>query len=387
MNCEEVMELMQRDMDGDLSAEEKKLLNEHVQTCPDCADMLEKLRRLSNELEQLPRVVPKISLVDAILPQLEQLSPEPKPDPADSGDETARPGLPPRRRARTARPGRTLLTRVSGVVALGVVIGLLLVNNPRTWLLPGSEDQASGLSTMDGGYAGSQAGSGTNGESSAAGSADGSEPKSLPKRNVQFPEPIPDVPSAVPSAAPSTAPSAAPAPSSEPSPKTLEKSDEPSDKAPAADPGAGDGSPEPESGPMARGLTAAPSPSSGPDGADAQDGRTQPDREQASPDASNPTDDGAQPGEIQAPAYSLMAEPTEWPSPDGTRKAVVKNGAMLIVKTESGIVEFQSAAREGSVGEVVWSEDSTKLQYTWNNTDGTSVSYVVDVAAGTETPR
>jgi len=44
-----------------------------VMQCPECADMLEKLQLLSDELESLPEVRPPFSIVDSILPQLERM--------------------------------------------------------------------------------------------------------------------------------------------------------------------------------------------------------------------------------------------------------------------------------------------------------------------------
>jgi hypothetical protein len=108
------------------------------------------LQKLSNELEQLPRVVPRYSLVDAILPQLERLSeakdgpagiigtagptgpanpagPSNPDDPADRSDrsETAR-----RTPERSRRLARDLWPRLATVAAFGVLIGVWLVNAP-----------------------------------------------------------------------------------------------------------------------------------------------------------------------------------------------------------------------------------------------------------------
>ncbi|WP_409341387.1 zf-HC2 domain-containing protein [Paenibacillus sp. MBLB4367] len=76
MKCPEVMEFMQRYVDHDLDQAEEALLLAHVMQCPECADMLEKLQLLSDELESLPDVVPPFSIVDSILPQLERMMDE-----------------------------------------------------------------------------------------------------------------------------------------------------------------------------------------------------------------------------------------------------------------------------------------------------------------------
>lgn len=73
MNCDEVMEAMQRDLDGDLTAEERQRMQIHLLNCPDCVSLYERLRRLSSQLENLPKVEPPFSLVDALLPRLEAM--------------------------------------------------------------------------------------------------------------------------------------------------------------------------------------------------------------------------------------------------------------------------------------------------------------------------
>ncbi|WP_088831438.1 zf-HC2 domain-containing protein [Paenibacillus tyrfis] len=73
MMCQEVIELMQRYLDRDLDETEYGRMLQHLQQCPDCTELFERLVNLSNELESLPKVTPPFSLVDAILPKLEQL--------------------------------------------------------------------------------------------------------------------------------------------------------------------------------------------------------------------------------------------------------------------------------------------------------------------------
>ncbi len=64
---------MQRYLDHDLNEEERLLLFEHIGYCEACAEMFERLSDLSARLEKLPQVMPNFSLVDAILPQLEEI--------------------------------------------------------------------------------------------------------------------------------------------------------------------------------------------------------------------------------------------------------------------------------------------------------------------------
>ncbi|WII39246.1 anti-sigma factor family protein [Paenibacillus thiaminolyticus] len=73
MNCAEVMELKQRSLDGELKQSEESLLTEHIRRCPACAEMAERLENIHQELVQLPKVAPPYSLVDAILPSLQQI--------------------------------------------------------------------------------------------------------------------------------------------------------------------------------------------------------------------------------------------------------------------------------------------------------------------------
>lgn len=73
MKCQEVMMYMQRQLDGDLAPKEENELHAHLMHCLDCAQMFERLQALSNELSQLPKVMPPFSLVDAIMPQLLEL--------------------------------------------------------------------------------------------------------------------------------------------------------------------------------------------------------------------------------------------------------------------------------------------------------------------------
>ena len=71
MNCQEVIELMQRQLDNDLEQDEIEQLTTHTRHCPDCAALFERLTLLSAELTALPRVSPSYSIVDAIMPKLE----------------------------------------------------------------------------------------------------------------------------------------------------------------------------------------------------------------------------------------------------------------------------------------------------------------------------
>lgn len=73
MKCPEVVEWMHRYLDYDLSEEETVQLYEHLKHCPECTETFRMLKSLSRDLEDLPKVTPKFSIVDAIMPQLEAI--------------------------------------------------------------------------------------------------------------------------------------------------------------------------------------------------------------------------------------------------------------------------------------------------------------------------
>lgn len=75
MSCDEVMELMQRFLDHDLTDAEQQSLFSHISTCPECALLYERLRLVDEQLMQLPVVNPPFSIVDSILPLLTEQAP------------------------------------------------------------------------------------------------------------------------------------------------------------------------------------------------------------------------------------------------------------------------------------------------------------------------
>ncbi|GIP20569.1 zf-HC2 domain-containing protein [Paenibacillus sp. J22TS3] len=73
MKCPEAVEWIHRYLDGDLSEEEVTRLKEHLRSCDDCARTYDVLKQLSDNLYQLPEVTPKFSIVDSILPRLDEI--------------------------------------------------------------------------------------------------------------------------------------------------------------------------------------------------------------------------------------------------------------------------------------------------------------------------
>ncbi|HZG74757.1 MAG TPA: hypothetical protein VEZ72_02755, partial [Paenibacillus sp.] len=91
--------------------------------CGDCADMMERLQRVDEDLANLPKVTPAYSLVDAILPRLAQID--------AASESTSAQELPPRVSAeRSRRPwyARGAFARYGGLAAAAAVLGLLVVN-------------------------------------------------------------------------------------------------------------------------------------------------------------------------------------------------------------------------------------------------------------------
>lgn len=83
MKRTEVMDLIQRQLDGDLTAEEQLALEAHLRTDSEMQLFRQRLQRVSGELNNLPRVTPPFSLVDSILPKLQSLdTPAPARTPA-----------------------------------------------------------------------------------------------------------------------------------------------------------------------------------------------------------------------------------------------------------------------------------------------------------------
>ncbi|ACT00852.1 anti-sigma factor family protein [Paenibacillus sp. JDR-2] len=129
MTCQEVIEYMNRQLDGDLDEHEYEILMNHTRHCPDCAAMFERLKQLSDELGNLPHVMPKYSLVDAILPQLEEIVPFRQPEAA--AVEIAPMAVPSVTQQTTRRVKERHQLRfraITGIIAASVAAGLFLVS-------------------------------------------------------------------------------------------------------------------------------------------------------------------------------------------------------------------------------------------------------------------
>jgi hypothetical protein len=315
MNCQEVMELIQRHVDHDLNEQETSLMMNHAGHCPDCAAMLERLVNLSRGLDQLPRVVPPYSLVDAILPELGKWDAAA----AETGESAS---LTPRGR-RAERTRRTWIARVSGVVALGVVVGLLLVNGPFSGRMGTSQQDAASMP---------DAAANKNATSlSAAGSNDMMDQAASAKPSAEFaPQETvqPFENKGLSAAAPKSEPSSGKSDAAGGTQRSGEASGSPAaeaDEAVPASPG------------NAKGLTV------------------------------NPSNSATEPLVTMKEVKPVTEEAV---SPDGQWKAVLTDGALQVFRTSDGSLVYDQAPDLGKRSGLVWNVDGTALDYEFTDADG-----------------
>ncbi|MED1874081.1 anti-sigma factor family protein [Brevibacillus borstelensis] len=154
MTDEEIWECMQRDLDGDLSPEEKRQLHDLLLKKPSMQLMYDRLKKVSEQLEQLPPVTPRFSIVDTILPQLE--SEKVRPAAAAGSEKEILPKLEPKQLTAKTSPvhERRKWNRVtlwtarigSGVVAASLLIGLVVMGNPAS--SPDEDEYRQGTSVQ-----------------------------------------------------------------------------------------------------------------------------------------------------------------------------------------------------------------------------------------------
>lgn len=354
MNCQEVMELMQRQMDGDLDQHETSLMMDHVGRCPECAAMLARLQSLNDQLTQLPRVEPKFSLVDAILPQLDRLDEERLG--ASAERETAPVIAPP---VRSERPNRGWMRGLSGAVALGVVALVVLFS--QQGLFKGG----SGSNDFD--SAASLPGSPERmlkQAPAAAGSSETGDGGAMMYSNKESEEPTQvsgDVNV-------STQNEGAPAPSSD----DVHSSATGGGTQSIAGTGAED--------------TKAPDESLAPVETQKSIAPTARETDQFG--------DGAVTDSIEGSQTSKNASiaPTSVPaamlvSPDGRWRAVAVagSGTLQVYDTQShDALVFESEPREGEIGHLAWDPDSLRLTYEWTDAQGHATALAYDAATGQE---
>lgn len=129
MKREEALEYMNRYLDHDLNEEETEMLFRHLGESPDAKADFEFLQGLSDKLESLPDVKPPVSLVDSILPRLDELDRLAPSDREESGQPVVmlpdRQQTPPRRKA-AAFWRSTLGRAVGGTAVAAAVLGVFV---------------------------------------------------------------------------------------------------------------------------------------------------------------------------------------------------------------------------------------------------------------------
>ncbi len=332
MICQEVMELMQRYIDGDLDQQETSLMMGHAGQCPDCAAMLVRLQKLSSELEQLPRVVPRFSLVDAILPELERLHA------ADSvggsrmnGEESETKSL----TSRSQRPSRHLFRKISGVVAAGVIVGLLLFNGPEQWTFTGgsSHNDAASLNEL----------------SAPAAQEDASKLKVMFNNEQEV-----------------SKSSGAQEKRQAASEKMDEKSTLYSESLSGS--GESDSQPNEEAAPEITDQTQVTATSGG-----------------GTSSTENPSADSS----VNSPMSITKIPATASVSPDGKWRAIAVEGAgsLQVYNTADESELFRSEVRDGTISLLSWNEDSTVLYYTFTDNEGRQSQMQFDVINVSESMR
>ncbi|MGZ7442410.1 zf-HC2 domain-containing protein [Paenibacillus sp. TH7-28] len=391
MNCQEAVEWMNRYLDRDLNEEETSLLFEHIQHCQDCAEQFEWLNKLSAQLEDLPKVVPNYSLVDAILPQLDAIDQARRegsvsemdalPMMTESSPALGRSGKQEREQSSVSRRARFYRYGSLGVAA-ALILGVFIYQyEPRTVpnaeiALKSASDQSP--SADDAGAAGepediarlfiskdgADAGS-AGGQSGASDSAQTAPPEEELKSSANSGETgsLPDKGAA--------------------------------DAQDSGDSAKGKETPEEEA---LADATGAPASNGG--GGSAQKGtdNTESSAGQLGTSGAANSDDGKtlEPGIVQQgisreadPNQSMMGiaavvpkAPTTWTSPDGAYEAEVKDGHLYIYKKESDqkktLVSDHSLGGEWVQGE--WSEDSKTFNYETAK-DGAVTAHSVEAAA------
>ncbi|RRJ66757.1 hypothetical protein EHV15_30365 [Paenibacillus oralis] len=394
MNCQEAVEWMNRYLDRDLNEEETSLLFEHIHHCQDCAEQFEWLNKLSAQLEDLPKVVPNYSLVDAILPQLDAIDQarregsvsemdalpmmtESSPALSRSGKQEREQG-PASRRARIYRYG-------SLSVAAALILGVFIYQyEPRT--VPSAEIALK--SASDQSQSADDAGAADEPEDIArlfiskdgadAGSAGGQSGSSDPAQ---------------------TAPPEEEHKSSANSGETGSHPEKGTADAPdSGDPAKGKETPEEEALADATGALASNG-GGGPAQNGADNTEASGDRPGTSGAANGDAGKTLQPGVVQQgivneadPNQSMMGfaatpkAPTTWASPDGAYEAEVKDGHLYIYKKESDqkktLVSDHTLGGEWVQGE--WSQDSKTFTYETAK-DGTVTSHSVEAASKADT--
>ncbi|MBD2869445.1 zf-HC2 domain-containing protein [Paenibacillus sp. IB182493] len=349
---------MQRQLDDDLDEREIEVLDNHTRQCPDCAAMLERLKLLSAELTSLPKVTPSYSLVDAIMPQLERIELFGQTEAATAPAANQELEEPAPRRAKRERRWPSVRV-MGGVIAAGIVAGLFLVTynageGPNFSLTKHSADDSAANTAAEGDVR-QYAFSNEDGEASdvrteALHSIAGENDKSV---------------------------------------KDTSKEDAVRS---SGEPGAGDGSDGQPGKPIEGSSGGAPAGGSNAGtsgtGGDAGGG----DEEAAADGAEN--GGGSEPtspseGEVGAQGdkqgnQGFGEDRAASVSPDGKYSAQAEGFVVKVYAASDQSLVLESTRKNGTLTNLVWSEDSARLTYEVHVEKGAIETYVIDMATREE---
>ncbi|MDT3426610.1 anti-sigma factor RsiW [Paenibacillus forsythiae] len=377
MNCAEVMEWMHRYLDHDLSRDESFEMFRHIDDCPACAELFERLSALSGELERLPDVSPPFSLVDSILPKLEAIDREKGAAAVPLAGETdAAPRMSRKASRAKTRRSSSLAGRFGiGAAAAAVILGIAVFNMPEK--LPGA--QADLMLKSNTGF-----------KENADSAANGSEANSRTEAAQELDSGV-AAGSEENSGAGSTDDSALTAPES-PSPKSGGqdaegggvKSSAPDSAKEAQSDRRGDQAASPNPGNENRTFSRkmdSPGPSanaSAPPEADSGDqGGGLSDSAMSDTTMQAPRDKSMDMGIMGIAPVETPPDAPSWTSPDGQYTATVEDGKLVIYRTAANAPDGRQAvdaiALEGTWVSGEWKEDSRQFTYV-TRTDGGEVS-------------
>ncbi|MNO21983.1 hypothetical protein D3C76_117600 [compost metagenome] len=393
MKCAEVMEWMHRYLDHDLSQEEIIEMFRHIDNCPSCADVFDRLSMLSQQLEQLPDVKPPFSLVDSIMPRLDELDRGVQEPVMTSTDESK--VVPFNRKSSHGKfsKGSSLAARTGiGAVAAAIILLIAIFNMPDSMPAADVDQTFNEAADTSSSLQKSAVPTGSEleaGQDRSANSADGAANTTGQDNGAQSNDTFSAgdnttsggstelvAPSTVPS---QDAPAVAPDTSKEP-PAVKRQTEEP-DNAPAtpAPPAAQDkriGSPNTSGDNAAQEST--------------------PKKGIAGGNDSNSTGDTQQsPSSQEAGIMNMMpamVAPSPWSSPDGRFDAELAGQQLVIYSIPAGAsrddrTALTSLPLEGDWVSGVWSEDSREFTYvTMKNGSEVTKTYRVPDSAAAEVP-
>ncbi|MEJ8304185.1 hypothetical protein [Saccharibacillus sacchari] len=154
MKREEALEYMNRYLDHDLTKEETDTLFRHLGESPEAQEDFEFLKGLSDQLESLPDVQPPVSLVDSILPKLDEIdrlaaiaAPDVQPEKLSEMESKRMFGEEAPKRRKAAAFWRSTMGRaVGGTAVAAAVLGIFVVNyEPKE--MPNAEVSSSAAVT------------------------------------------------------------------------------------------------------------------------------------------------------------------------------------------------------------------------------------------------